>query len=326
MFSIRPKHFFIYTLLSTLALASLWSCRKDVEIFRAHPPTIDDVQQLSQQAHSTASKTVFSLNQVQADTMLATPGGVRIFLTDTENLFADAGGDPVPCSTCQTLRVEVTEALDKSDIIAYAVPTTTIDGRLLESGGMVRITASCDGEALQLLPGRKMKIQIPAQQPEADMQVFSGTFDDTDFLGWQNTDLPVFQAEWVVPGPGTTEFGYELFSPYLDWINCDRFYHEQSSSFCVEMPASFNSGNTQAYIVFKNQRTVAVLQHDPASRKFCVPDAPSGYQVRLVTLSKTADGQFWLGNYETEIGTDATVQITPQQVSEQQMLDFLKSL
>lgn len=323
----RPKHIFIYALLSALTLTGVWSCRKDVEVFQPYPPTLDDLQELLQQVPSSSTQTTFILNAPTQDEMLVTPSGVRIFLIDPENLFANANADPVPCSTCQTLKIEITEALDKSDIIAYGVPTTTTDQKILESGGMVRVVATCDGKPLQLLAGRKLKIQIPAANPADNMFVFKGIMPNDIFSGWEDTGQQVFQAEWSDDTITTlTVQGYELLSKDLGWINADRFLNKPTSSFCVDLPTSFNPENTQAYIVFKNIRSVAFLEYDGASQKFCFPNAPIGFPVKLVTISKTADGQYWLGNYETEIGTDATKKIDPQKVSEQQMLDFLKSL
>lgn len=321
----RLKHFFIYTLLSTLTLAGVGGCRKDIEAFRPYPPTLEAIQQMLQQVPDPSTKTTFSLNAVTEDKVLVTPSGVRVFLTDPDNLFTDANGNPVPCSTCQTLGVEVTEVLDKSDIIAYGVPTTTVDGKLLESGGMARIVVTCDGKALQLSPDRQLKVQLPANDPADNMLIFSGMMDNDTFAGWDNTNLPVFQAEWQNANMDVV-YGYELFSPYLDWINVDRFVDEPITSFCVELPANFNPENTTAYLVVKNVRTVVFLEYDAVEKTFCSKNAPIGFPVRIVTVSQTADGRFWLGNQETEVGTDATMTLTPNEVTEQQMLDFLKSL
>ncbi len=324
MFS-RPKYFFIYTLLSTLTLAGVGGCRKDVETFRPYPPTLESIQQMLQQVPDPSTKTTFSLNAVAEDKVLVTPNGVRVFLTDPDNLFSDDNGNPVPCSTCQTLIVEVTEALDKSDIIAYNVPTTTTDGELLESGGMARIVVSCDGKALQLLPNRQLKVQIPAENPADNMLVFNGLISNDTFLGWENLILPVFQAEWQNTNMDVVH-GYELLTSFLGWINADRFVNEPTTSFCVDLPANFNPENTTAYLVIKNIRSVAFLEYDLKEQTFCTHNAPIGFPVKIVTVSQTADGQYWLGNQETEIGTNATVTVDPKQVSEQQMVNFLKSL
>ncbi len=326
MYRTRPRHIIIYSLLNMLALAGLWSCRKDVEIFKAYPPTLEAIQHLLEQVPSASTQTKFVLSGSVPDTMLATPGGVRVFLTDNEHLFAGADGAEVPCSSCQTLQVEVIEALHKGDIISRGIPTTTITNKLLESGGMVRIVVTCDGKPLHLKSDRKLKIQIPANDPADDMTVFSGVIKNDTFVGWQDSGLPVFQAEWPEPNGNNTVTGYELFSPDLDWINCDRFVNEQTTSFCVDLPASFNPVNSTAYLVFDNIRAVAVLEADAGSGTFCYQHAPHGYQVRIVTVSKTDDGKYWLGNSTTEIGTNATLNVVPQEVTEQQMLNFLKNL
>lgn len=324
MFS-RPKLFFIYALLSTLTLAGVGGCRKDVETFRPYPPTLDAIQQMLGQVPDGSTQTTFALNAVTDDKVLVTPAGVRVFLTDPDNLFHDANGNPVPCSTCQTLRVEITEALDKSNIIAYGVPTTATGGDLLESGGMVRIRVYCDDKPMELLSDRTIKIQIPADNPADDMTIFSGNMSNDSFLGWNNTNIPVFQAEWQNANLETV-YGYELLSPQLDWINADRFVNEPATSFCIDLPENFNPQNTTAYMVVKDIRSVAFLEFNETERTFCTLHAPIGFPVRIVTVSQTADGQNWLGNHETEIGTDGTVSVEPKKVSTQQVLDFLKSL
>lgn len=322
----RPRHIILYTLLNTLTLAGLWSCRKDVEIFKPYSATLDAIQQLLEQVPAASTQTKFVLSGSVPDTALVTPGGIRVFLTDNENLFEDVDGVHVPCSSCLTLQVEVTEALGKGDIIARGITTTTTEGELLESGGMVHVAVTCDGKKLRLRPDRKLKIQIPATDPASDMSVFSGVMKSDTFAGWADTGLPVFQAEWPAPNMTDVVTGYELFSPTLDWINSDRFVNEQTTSFCVDLPLNFNPENTTAYLVFDNIRAVAALEPDLTTGTFCYKNAPHGFQIRVVTVSKTADGQFWLGNKKTEIGTNATLDVEPQEVTEQQMLNFIKSL
>lgn len=321
----RPKYFFIYALLSTVTLAGVGGCRKDVETFRPYSPTLDAIQLLLKQVANSSTKTTFTLSAVTEDKVLVTPNGVRVFLTDPDNLFEDADANPVPCSTCQTLKVEVTEALDKSDIIAYGVPTTTLAGDLLESGGMVNIIVTCDGKVLRLQSDRQLKIQIPADNPVNDMFVFNGILENDSLLGWQDADQPVFQAEWQNANMVLVE-GYEILSQQLGWINADRFLNEPTTSFCVDLPDNFNPENTKAYLVIKNIRSVAVLDYNLNEKTFCFPNAPKGYPVKVVTVSQTNNGDYWLGNFETEVGSDATVAVAPKQVTEQQMLDFLKSL
>lgn len=281
-----------------------------------------------EQVPSSSTQTTFVLNNLAQDTTLATPDGVRVFLTDTEQLFADSNDDPVPCSTCQTLSLEVTDVRDKGDIIAYGVPTVTTDGDLLESGGMLHITVVCDGKEMKMLPGRKLKIQIPAPAPAADMRLFTGLMQGGTFAGWENTGLQVFQADWIAANMSMVE-GYELLTPHLGWLNCDRFVNTngQNNSFCIDLPPDFNPENTITYLILDNTQSVAPLESDWTTQNFCFSNAPpSGFPVRVVTVSQTGNGQFWLGNYATEIGTNDTLSLAPQKVTDQQIVNFLKSL
>lgn len=309
-----------------MTLAGLWSCRKDIVSFEPAPSTLEEIQNLLGQVPSASAQTTFVLSGFVPDTVLITPGGVRVFLTDTEQLFEDADGNLVPCSTCQALRIEITEVLKKGDMIAYGIPTTTTENELLESGGIVKVVVTCDGKPLRLLPDRNLKIQIPATDPADNMLIYSAQMQHDTFAGWVDTGLPVFQAEWPNPNGGDKITGYELFSPALDWLNYARPVNEQSTSFCVGLPAGFNPENTTAYLVFKNMRSVAAMEIDLANQTFCYKNAPHGFQVKIVTVSKIENGQYWLGNLETEIGTNATLNISPLEVDESQMLNFLKSL
>jgi hypothetical protein len=245
-------------------------------------------------------------------------------LIDTDHLFADSGsGLPVLCSTCPDLKIEVTEVLDKRDIVARGLNTIGDSGTLFESGGMVRVTASCNGQALTLLPDRTLKIQIPNDNQQIGFFVYKQIASVSTNVKWTKSNQEVFDAEW--PIPNGIQKGYELLVRNLGWAACGRPLTEPSSLFCMELPTGFADQNTLAYLIFKNQQVVAPLQYDLGQNKFCYPKAPIGFQVQLVAVSKLGE-QYWLGKAETEIGTNATFQLSTQQMTEEAVLNFVKSL
>lgn len=325
---VRPiKTYHLYLLLSTLA--TVWGCRKDVEEFRPYTPVLEDIGQLFSQVPGSTTHTVFQFGGSIPDTTLTTASGVRVFLADTENLFADDTGTPVPCSTCPSLKIEVTSVLTKGDILSRELPTTAFpDAQMLESAGIVEVRASCNGKPLQLRsnPDRYIKIQIPAADVADDMQVYTGSLNASDKLeGWTGTGKPVFLAQWPLPGSGVIQPGYELLATQLGWTNCAHPLIEQSSPFCVTLPDQFTALNARVFLVFQNRRAVAELKGDDASSEFCFPAAPIGYPVRVIVLGKTGD-QYWLSNHFTEIGTNVMMPLTPQPQEEQDLLNFLKNL
>ncbi len=319
----RLKKTIVYVLLSTLT--TVWGCREDVEEFRPYTPTQEDLGVLLSQTPGASTHTVFQFGGSIPDTTLTTASGVRVFLADTENLFADDAGTPVPCSTCPDLKVEVTVMLSKGDLIARGVPTTTAPGKnVLESAGVVYVQAYCQGKPLQLRDLRYVKVQIPAND-QVTMTLYDGVVDDQEKLaGWSASADDAFWAVWPV-ADGGTRTGYELIARHLGWSNCARPVVEQSSPFCVTLPAQFSALNTQVYLVFENKLAVAELSGNDQSSKFCFPEAPLGHPVRVVAVSKTG-GQYWLTNYFTEIGSNVELNLSPQPMLEQEVINFLKAL
>lgn len=302
----------------------VWGCRKDVEEFRPYTPVQEDLGQLLMQAPGASTHTVFPFGGSIPDTTLTTASGVRVFLADTENLFADDAGAPVPCSTCPDLKITVTTVLSKGDLMARLLPTVAApDGQMLESAGVVRVQASCQGKNLQLLPGRYVKVQIPAAI-QSGMEVYTGATDaQHNLTGWNKTNATAFWAEWPV-GNGAQQTGYELIAQ-LGWSNCAKPIVEQTAQFCVTLPDQFTALNTRTFLVFDNVRSVAEMKGEDNASTFCFDGAPVGYPVQIVVVSKTG-GQYWLAQKPWELGPNTTLPVSPLPLSDKEILSFIRTL
>jgi hypothetical protein len=303
---------------------ALWSCRKDVEQFESYAPSAQDLSNwLVEQVPNASNHSTFTLNNLASDKVLETLHGTRIFLTDTDHLFADmSSGLPVLSSTCPDLKIEVTEVLDKSDIVARGLNTIGDSGLLFESAGLLHITATCNGQLLTLLPDRNLKIQLPNSSTQNGFFVFTQGIGTTG--QWSKSNQQAFEANWLVSN-GNSQNGYELLIKSLGWVACGRPLTDPSSSFCIALPSGFADQNTLAYMVFKNQQVVAPLRFNLSENQFCYPKAPTGYQVQLLAVSKLGE-RYWLGRAETEVGANATVPMGTQESSVDVVLNFIKSL
>lgn len=315
-----------HILLGGLLLIGVASCRKDIEEFRpyVYGPSQASLTQLLGQVPLAGTATTFTLQSLNHDTTLSTPSGLRLSLTDPEELFVNANNQPVPTSTCQNLQVEVIEALDRRGLVGRRLHTATYpDGQLLETGGAVHIRVTCDGTPLQLLPNRTLKVQVPAATPVSTMQAFDGIIPNgVDFLGWQATGEPVYLAEWINNNEAIK--GYEIYPATLGWLGIGRALPESTSNFCIELPTAMTDQTAQVAVVFKGPVVVAAPQYDPLAKTFCFP-APEGYPVQVVVFSKLGT-QYWLGHRETEIGTNTMLQVEPQKTDEATLLEFLRNL
>jgi hypothetical protein len=322
---IKLKNFVLYALLSTLTMAGSGGCRKDVQEFVPYDRSVEALREVLAQVPDPATFTEFHLSMVSpADITLTTPGSVRIILKNTGELFANADGVTVPCSTCTDLKVEVTEVLARRDLLARGLSTFDLDGNMLNSGGAVHLRITCDGQELHLLPGRDLEVQLPVPDAQDGLLVYYGEFEaDSVFSGWSTAGEEVFTAQWTLPG-GQTQYAYQVLATKLGWVSCNKPVLEPTTQYCVSLPPGFNAQNTLVFVMFTGQSTVTALEPDsPTSGTFCLHEAPLGYPVKIITLSKVG-GQFSLDNLFSEIGTNANVPALPEVISEQDLIDFLK--
>lgn len=98
-------------------------------------------------------------------------------------IMIPAGTYITSCSKCVTLRTK--EIYKQSDMIMENLSTTS-NGRLLETGGMIYTEVEdCNGNRLDIRPGKRMSILLPTENPRDDMELFYGERDPhSDLMNW----------------------------------------------------------------------------------------------------------------------------------------------
>lgn len=90
-----------------------------------------------------------------------------------------------------TLQISVQEYYKVSDILLAQLSTTT-NGNLLETGGMLHITANAGGEQGVLKKGSTIEIEMPRKEAKPGMQLYTGNWNK-ESINWQvqknTTDL-----------------------------------------------------------------------------------------------------------------------------------------
>lgn len=94
------------------------------------------------------------------------------------------------------VKISVTEFYKISDILLSNLSTTS-NGQLLETAGMVNITATANNENLKLKKGQLIEIQFPTKRKENDMQLFSGTWGNEMHINWM-TQITAQQEIFVM--------------------------------------------------------------------------------------------------------------------------------
>lgn len=196
--------------------------------------------------------------------------GTRLSLP--KNAFCKRNGQPV---TGQ-IRIELREVYTKAEMLEANLHTLS-DGRLLESGGMIYIAATAQGQPLKLQSGVQLEIDFGAGATQPGMGVFLGKEQDGQ-VNWQpqkqradaqpQTDRAPQRGRREgrprdsVEGRGLTVLSQEerqleavlLRSNRLGWINCDRFYLiENRSDLWVGVDTLYR---TVVRLVFKDINSV----------------------------------------------------------------------
>lgn len=107
---------------------------------------------------------------------LTSKGGVKI--TINKNTFVDSEGNAVEGD----IEIEYKEALNPTDIVLGNM-TTTYNGKFLESGGMVYINATANGEQLAIANNKSIDFDVPAKARKKGMMLFEGK-EENGKINW----------------------------------------------------------------------------------------------------------------------------------------------
>ncbi len=129
------------------------------------------------------------------------------------NAFCHLDGTPL-----ETGEVEMTfkEAFEYLDMVDEGLFTQTQD-QILETGGMIYIEASQNGQPLRLQDGKKIEMLFPEQEEKDGMELFTGA-EDEDGIIWDATGEEITSKK----GKSEAPFIQVDLSPLLDFEFADQ--------------------------------------------------------------------------------------------------------
>ena len=145
--------------------------RVDISVRYRRQPVQESIEKLLTQLENSEQVFVFKEGQ---DTMFVAEKGTIFQLS--------ASSFDVPNGTLVNLRVR--ESLSMSDFVRDNL-TTTANNQILESGGMLRITADVNGKKVNLRKDAKLVVRVPTAKELPNMQYFTGARDPHNRkMGW----------------------------------------------------------------------------------------------------------------------------------------------
>lgn len=118
----------------------------------------------------------FTINNTQ-DTTIVCAENTKITIRANSFALAKSGKE-----VSGKITIAAKEYYSVSDIILGRLSTTS-NGKLLETGGMLHITATSDNEKCDLRNGKAIEIEFPRKKEKTGMQLFTGNWKN-DQINW----------------------------------------------------------------------------------------------------------------------------------------------
>ena len=197
-------------------------------------------------------------NEVEPETFLVTAQTGGSFTTDAGskiNVPANAFTDPAGNLVTGAVTLSMNDIFTTKEMIFSRVFPISY-GQLLNSGGEFQLVATQNGTPLNVAPGQRVEVIIPAQAPPQNMELFFGNGDPmADSLNWDPADTTSASGFTFNSADDT----YELQLDELGWANIDAFVPNPTYfdvTFDLVGVTGLDASNTTAYAVFDNQNAV----------------------------------------------------------------------
>lgn len=129
---------------------------------------------------STALEQVFSLREDTVTTIVC-EGGTKLIIPADAFVLEENPEKPLQ----GTVELRVLEVDQPAEMLRHHLTTQEKSGRLLESAGMVYLTATAEGKALRLKEGKEILLGFPKKEKFEGAALFSGTGIAGDPLRWE---------------------------------------------------------------------------------------------------------------------------------------------
>ncbi|HEY1040238.1 MAG TPA: hypothetical protein VGF30_12570 [Bacteroidia bacterium] len=241
-------------------------------------PACYDYTPAELRALSSKDPSVFTINTSQ-DATITGPGGVIVYIPAHSFLLPNG-------KLTADIQVQLWEFLKTSEMIMAGLYTSST-GKMLETGGMIYIRASCENQCLKLLRSSKILVKFPLMyyEKQSGMYNFKGV-PLTDIIDWKQTEyanqdtVPPVEWEMERDSAGNPAF-YVFESNGLGWINCDRFYNVEDK-IDVRVTSEGNL-NFEASLVFSDINSIMPGDFIPTQKNNVIfHNVPRGAEVTLL--------------------------------------------
>ncbi|HET6225374.1 MAG TPA: hypothetical protein VFF27_03780 [Bacteroidia bacterium] len=207
--------------------------------------------------------------------------------------------------------LKLVELYKPKDMIYYRMPTVA-SGKILQTGGEIRLRAFKDNKELTFKPGGTcgMKIEFKNPAPVMGMNIFYGFTNGAGHPDW--TDQPTGAMTKTV-------YGYEGYTQKFGWINCDQ-YADSSSSATVSFSSTVDElTNIRFFIYIPKTKTVMEVYNTVSD------NIPIGSDIKIVGIGM--QGSTLFSFYDArKLTSSATIDVEMKQTTDVELTTLLDGL
>lgn len=297
---IKSTNFIVAVILLVLSTLTFYACDQE------EPEKVSELIAFFDSNLANATQT-FTVEAASTSTITGAKGTrIQVF----PNSFQDDDGNIVSGS----IDIELTEILDLKDMVMMNKPTTS-EGRLLTTGGELKVSALQNGQALNLSPNARMVFNVPTTTADPNMELFLGQESDDGTVEWLTADTLGLTGDSLIAIEDTANLYYWFnIGDYGDddwgWINCDYFYGDSNptTSISIKPNEGHDATNTNVWLYVPSANSLAGTFWN-GTDAFVFNQIPESLSVTVIALSEIEDEYF--SSFSTiTVTTDHTVDIT----------------
>lgn len=318
---------------SVLLLLGLSACQKNIDLFipdpiqsfadtvwQNNPPPTAAIVGLKNELRVQKIRDSFSYSNAG---IVFSSGNISLTIP-ANGLTKNNGTMPVGIVKRETLLVQ-----KKGDFIAMGLPTT-INGRLLVTGGTFFLGLKNNNDDIMVSQGNKLTVRFSNNAPSQNNIIYNAVLDSATgfFVRWVQNNDTAFNKSFV------TANGYEVQTNKLQYVQTAHLLDTvgiAQTTLSLKLPANYTNTNTIAFVSFNSMESVAGFTANVASRKFVSTSLPINKPITIVIISKQG-GDYYLGTLQTTtaISINGTptqeINIVPVKRSLQNIRTFLDGL
>ncbi len=240
------------------------------------------------------------------------------------------------------VEIQLTEYYKSSDILLANLSTSS-GGKLIETGGMINISASSKGKEVILKKEKEIKIEFSSKEQQG-MEVFYGAYENGQ-MNWKPKAKPtqINKAGFFAQQDESYSFSDEfmtdttavaivsetdsivrnniLKSTKFGWINCDKFLQfENLTTLKIKYDTIFKPS---AYLVFHEINSIMPCFYEKTYRKFI--NIPVGYETTLIAFCVDNEKTYFSSS-DLVIENEKELQVEFKEVSLDRIKEIIKKM